>query len=345
MRLIALAAFAGLLATSAHANNYVYTQVQITGSPYACAVGINDSNNVIGEYFGEGNAPFGGYLFYPQSSTQILFNPPPNTGILDSCGYVAGISDIGGHNIGVATYADDVHHSFAPFTFNPKTGKTKKLPKLLRITVPTAINKSGAITGTTDKNNTFAGHGFVISGGTAQQFDAPGATGTVPTDIADDGTIVGYYSGSGGTHGFIRTPAGTFRSVDVPGSSDTEILSINKDGELAGKYYDSTVEHYVGFVKSGAHVETYQYPGAGNTEIMRALANGLRIGNYEDSSSVNHGFSFVPNIYTTLSAPGGAAMWVRAVNSAGNFAGNVGGALAGTAYVAICPPHAGTCSN
>jgi hypothetical protein len=345
MRLIALAAFAGLLATAAHANNYVYTQVQITGSQFACAVGINESNNVIGEYYGQGSAPFGGYLYYPNGGTQILFNAPGTTGILDSCAYVFGISDISTRNLAVATYADSVHHRFGPFTFNPGTGRTRKLPYLLRITVPTAVNKAGVVTGTTDKNYTLAGHGFVISGGVAQQFDPAGSTRTVPTDIADDGTIAGFYSVGGTTHGFVRAPDGTFTSVDVPGSSDTEVLSINNNGTLTGKYYDGTVEHYVGFVKSGTHIATYQYPGAGNTEILRAVSSGLRIGNYEDVSSVIHAFSFLSNTYTTLVPPGGAAMSVRDVNSLGNFVGNVGGSSDGTAYVAICPPNAGTCTN
>lgn len=334
-----------LAAGAAHANNYVYTQVQITGSPFACAVGINESNNVIGEYYGEGNAPFGGYLYYPNGGTQLLFNAPGNTSILDSCTYVFGISDISTHNLAVATYADGVHHRFGPFTFNPGRGKTTKLPTLFRISVPTAVNKSGVVVGTGDRNFPLQGRGFMVSGGVAQHIDAPGATSTIPTDIADDGTIVGYYSGSGGTHGFVRAPGGTFTSVDVPGSADTEILAINKDGELAGKYYDSTLEHYVGFVKSRRHIATYRYPGGGNTEILGALSSGLRIGNYEDSSSVVHGFSFLSGSYTTLIPPGGSPMVVRDVNSSGNFVGNVGGSSGGTAYVAICPPNAGTCSN
>jgi hypothetical protein len=339
-------AFGNLLAMgAAHANNYVYTQVQITGSQFACAVGINDSNNVIGEYYGQGNAPFGGYLYYPKGGTQTLFNAPGTTSIVDSCAYVLGISDISTRNLAVATYGDSVHHRLEPFTFNPGTGKTKKLPFLFRVSVPTAVNKSGVVTGTGDKDFPLAGHGFVISGGVAQQFDPPNSTRTVPTDIADDGTIVGYYNVGGAVHGFVRAPNGSFTTVDVPGSTDTEILSINYNGKLAGKYYDGTVEHYVGFVKSGTHIAKYQYPGAGNTEILRALPTGLRIGNYEDSSSVFHGFSFLPNVYTTLTPPSVAAMSIRDVNSLGNFVGNVGDATSGTAYVAICPPNAGTCSN
>ena len=335
----AIAMCFGTLAASspAVASNYAYTQIQIGGNQFACAVGINLSNNVIGEYYGEGSAPFGLYEYYPSTGTQLLFNPPKNTGVLDPCAYVLGIAAISDNDLAVGTDASDVHHSFAPFTWNPDTGKTEQAPTLYRISVPIAVNVNGDIVGTGDKNTPFAGHGILVSGGHATQFDPPGSTRTVPTDIAHDGAIAGFYQSSG-THGFVRMVAGAYKVIDVPGSTDTEIFSINNAGQVAGEYYDSTVEHYRGFTaKTKSTIVTYRYPGAGNTEILRILKSGLVIGNYEDSSSVYHGFTYLGGTYTTLIPPSGAAMQVRAVNNLGNFVGNTGDANGGFAYVAICP--------
>jgi hypothetical protein len=348
MNLRLTAAVAALFATgiaaapSASANNYVYTQIQIGANPFACATGINNANHVVGEYYGSGSAPFGGYVYVPGGSV-TTFGAPGTTDLLDPCAYVSGIMDISNHNLVVAILANSVTHKFVPFTFNPGTGAKKKLPTLARITVPTAINTTGEVVGTSDKNFPFEGHGIVISAGVATLFDPPGSARTVPTDIADDGTVVGFYVGGGATHGFVRSPTGAFTDVDVPGSTDTEINSINTVGDVAGKYYDSTAGHYLGFTKSGSNILTYQFPGAGDTEIVRTLPSGLRIGNYTDASDVVHGFSFLPNVYSTLDPAPGVAIRIRAVNDKGNFVGNVNQPLNGSAYLAICPPHLGVC--
>jgi hypothetical protein len=342
-------AFAGgaiLAACPASAGHYAYTQIQIGTNQYACATGINDSNHVVGEYYGAGDAPYGGYVYY-SSGSFFEFDPPRNTGLLSPCSYIYSISNINNKNLTVNTYAVSSAHPFAPFTWSPATGKTKKLPAVSRLTMPTSINTAGVVVGSASKIGPFyQGHGFVVSGGVATEFDPPGSTGTLPLDIADNGTIVGFFSNSTGTHGFILPTSGTYTVVDVPGSTDTEILSIDTAGEVAGRFYSTTAEHYMGFTMSGANIVTYQYPGAGDTEILRALPSGLLIGNYTDSNSVEHGFSYLPDAYSTLDPAPGVAIRIQSVNDKGNFVGNGGGQpTGGFAYLAVCPPGTGVCLN
>jgi uncharacterized membrane protein len=50
-------------------------------------------------------------------------------------------------------------------------------------------------------------HGFVLSGGAFIPLDVPGAAGTVPFAINDQGTVVGGYTDANlSVHGFVRTP-------------------------------------------------------------------------------------------------------------------------------------------
>lgn len=335
---------AALSNAPAHSGTYNYTEIQIGFNQYSCASGLNDKNYVVGEYYGAGSAPFGPFLYYPNSS-YFEFATPAGSSELFACNYIYPISSVNNKNLTVSTYAISSAHPFAAFTWSPVSLKTKKLPFAARLTIPTAINDSGTVVGTASKVAPFiAGHGFAIAGGAVTLFDPPGSTNTVPLDIAADGTIVGWFQDTAGTHGFILPSTGTYTVVDVPGSTETVIRSINTNGEVAGKYYDTTVGHYRGFTRSGTNILTYQFPGAGDTEILRTLPSGLRIGNYTDSSSVVHGFSYLPVAYTTLDAPGGVAIRIQSVNNNGNFVGNGAGDGTGAhGFVAVCPPHSGVC--
>jgi hypothetical protein len=55
------------------------------------------------------------------------------------------------------------------------------------------------------------------TGGRFITIDPPGSTSTMPSGIADEGTISGYYTdGRGVQHGFLRTPFGAFATFDPP---------------------------------------------------------------------------------------------------------------------------------
>ncbi len=104
------------------------------------------------------------------------------------------------------------------------------------VTQAYGINPGGDIVGTyqgaTDKNaTTWPGkqsHGFVLSKGEFTKLDYPGGDGkvtdcTIPTSIAPDGDIAGYYSYEGEAftsgHGFILTKQGEWTAIPnlVPG--------------------------------------------------------------------------------------------------------------------------------
>ena len=73
------------------------------------------------------------------------------------------------------------------------------------------------------------------------QLDVPGATLTAARGINDAGQIVGVFTNSTGTHGFLDT-GGSFTQIDVPGAilEGTRANGINGAGQIVGFFQNST---------------------------------------------------------------------------------------------------------
>jgi hypothetical protein len=101
------------------------------------------------------------------------------------------------------------------------------------VTRPTSINAQGAITGTSNAQNS---PGFLRApDGSFTTFDAPGATFTFPESINRVGTIAGSYTDANFVaHGFLRSPDGTITTFDPPGYTDTGSSGINSAGTIIG---------------------------------------------------------------------------------------------------------------
>jgi hypothetical protein len=92
-------------------------------------------------------------------------------------------------------------------------------------------------------------HGFVVSDGVFQSYDArPGiSTLTAIWDVNPDRAFVGVYVDSTGRHGFLQLPDGSPAvRVDPPGSTATTAFGINPAGVIVGQYLGGGSVH--GFV-------------------------------------------------------------------------------------------------
>lgn len=71
--------------------------------------------------------------------------------------------------------------------------------------------------------------------GQFESINVPGAIGTRAFGINPQGEIVGSYTASGVTHGFLLRD-GVFTTIDYPGSTFTEAWGINARGDIIGRY-------------------------------------------------------------------------------------------------------------
>jgi probable HAF family extracellular repeat protein len=61
------------------------------------------------------------------------------------------------------------------------------------------------------------------------------ASSTSLGGINNEGQLVGSYTASGVTHGFLDSN-GVFTAIDVPGSADTTPIGINDGGDIVGSF-------------------------------------------------------------------------------------------------------------
>ncbi len=136
---------------------------------------------------------------------------------------------------------------------------------------------------------------------TVTQIDVPGATSTSASRINAGGDIVGSFSDSSGTHGFLLSD-GAFTTIDFPGATSTFTGGINRQGEIVGSYIDSS-SHSHGYLLSNGAFTPIDVPGSDLTFAADINSRGDIVGTYGANSGI-HGFllsalNFDPNpIYT-----------------------------------------------
>jgi probable HAF family extracellular repeat protein len=127
--------------------------------------------------------------------------------------------------------------------------------------------------------------------------------GTIPLDINDEGTVVGYFTDASVVpHGFIRTRDGHLTTFDAPGAGlgpnldeGTVPYSINDFGVIAGQFQDSQFIYH-GFIRypDGAFT-TFEVEGAAalagaGTQALSINNWGGTAGYYTDANFATHGF-------------------------------------------------------
>lgn len=207
-------------------------------------------------------------------------------------------------------------------------------------TQPMAINDLGEITGTwydTECNS----HGFLRkAGGEIVTFDAPKVgypssipyPGTAPSDINNQGDIVGYYTdANGGYHGFVRSERGKFTIIDDPSSTSsppaTVAQAINDWGEVVGYWLDSSSNPH-GFVRRvDGSMTTVDPRGDLLSQCYHINDLGEVAGDWTDAATqTSHGMLLYPDgKLVTFDAPNGANDTFgglgQALNLWGSFAG------------------------
>jgi uncharacterized membrane protein len=117
---------------------------------------------------------------------------------------------------------------------------------------------------------------------TFEALEYPGSSSTVASDIADDGTVVGWFVNSTGMHGFVYR-AGSFTPVRYPGAVRTQIAGIGADGSIVGAYRREGEPGlaFHGFLRTpaGEFVEI-RHPDHKYSMAQRIIEDGTVVGCY-----------------------------------------------------------------
>ena len=170
---------------------------------------------------------------------------------------------------------------------------------------------------------------FVYDGSTTTNFTYQGALSSGATGINDNGQIVGWYMGNGGTHGFVYNYGGdlSFESFDYPGGqcSDTELLAINGQGQILGTFrlqsYPGCATHTFMWNRSsdGSFVNI-DAPGSTSTWATGINANG-QVAGFSNYVNMNE-FVWSKGTFTLLPLGEGAcSQWPAGINNYGRVVG------------------------
>jgi hypothetical protein len=268
---------------------YQFTTIDIPGSPWVDAYGINDQGLVSGA-FADAAWHYHGFLWQTGKVTTI-----------DAPGWVNTVLCVNNNQGVVAGSYDNSMVSHACL-YNVPARTWAALPDIPGKPVNWAngINNRGVAVGAalegTASGSVSNGVAWIWDGSAYSLFTVPGASGawgTLAFGINDQGQISGYYQDSQGVyHGFLKQGA-EITNFDVPGADGgTGPGTINNVGDVAGPYMTSGNFH--GFILRGGEFATLDVPGAQNTYLHANNNRGDLAGRFWNSSGGVHGFLAMP---------------------------------------------------
>jgi len=153
--------------------------------------------------------------------------------------------------------------------------------------------------------------------------DVPGSENTVARGLNSSGQIVGTFTQTGRTLGFLYD-AGTFSPIEFPGASITNPSGINDAGQIAGFYdLDDGANHH-GFLYAYGSFSTIDAPGATGTQPLGLNDLGEIVGTFTDARG-EHGFLYQNGTFTTIDVPGATATSANGINNASELVGTYTG--------------------
>ncbi|HEV2381515.1 MAG TPA: hypothetical protein VG206_17180 [Terriglobia bacterium] len=334
------------------------TRLNPKGATSAVAIGLNKTNQVVGNYTIKGGT-VKGFEFASNKYTTIVFPGSKNftraNGINDT-GEIAGdffgtdnwyhgFTDAAGTftqydlpgglgNFSTSIFAVNNNGDTAGAAGGGTLGSANEGWVNIAGTVTTfygsgtdntyafSINSTDEFVGQyIDSSNLSHGYSGTISGGKAviTEIVFPGAVQTACEGINDSGEITGYYIDSAGIgHGFTDI-GGVFATSDLP-----FIASVNAGGSYVGDYFDPTGMQY-GYVASPQSFKptTVKVSKAISTSTFGVNNSGVLVGQYTDSTNTTHGLILSGTTVTNVDDASGVAgsTLVNGINTAGTAVG------------------------
>lgn len=285
-------AFAGLTGvamaeagTAESVTTYTYQTLDVPGSSATIFWGINDFDELGGQFAVNGGVPHA--MVYRRGQFE-----PLDPAVLGTYFSAAGGPNDQGWTYGAYADASGTQHGFV---MRGHHFENVDFPGHVGSNVD-GYNEFGTILGVYwDADGAF--HGIIRRGKHWDTpFDVEGAAETYPLGINDLNESVGYWDTNPkapAPHGFYRDANGRITTIDVPGADNTVVFAINDVGQKAG-YYWSAHGHDHSFVETNGHFQTLDMPGAVST-LATAINNfGVVAGYYTDANHQLHGFIATP---------------------------------------------------
>jgi hypothetical protein len=255
----------------------ILANIDYPGSQSTYAIGVNDANDVVGEFDINTTGPAFIRFHNGHFSAPIV---DPNDG--EQATELTGINNF---QIACGDYQDGFTQSFGFVlsgvgTFTPFNiaGATS--------TYMGGINDAGNLCG-----GSFPTEAWVSIDGVVSTFTVPNSLSSGALGINNLNQCVGFYVAHGGSnHGFMRDADGTLvYPIDARNATSTALFGINDRGDMVGSITDRTGDHGV-FFPSRNRNATFDYPGALVTRFNGINSQGVIVGSYYGPDGLYHSF-------------------------------------------------------
>jgi len=161
---------------------------------------------------------------------------------------------------------------------------------------------------------------LALAQGTYTEIEVPGASFTYPLGINDYGDIVGWYSGNGGSFGFLLSE-GDYTTIQYPGSTTTVPYGINDFGQIVG--YTDLGSGFLYDVETREFTEV-SYPGAAQTFPTSINNAGVIAGGFSNGAGIS-GFQLLGSKHRQIAPEGATTAYVWGISASGEMVGTAGG--------------------
>ncbi len=260
---------------------YTFVKLQVPGSVYTDATGVNNSGRVVGTYYGADGLRHG-YVFDGATYTTVDFPGALHTflfGIDPFNRTVGSYSLASGSGPWHSMIADG--GTFTSFDFPNKESDAR------------AINGAGRIVGIYNSGAGTADTGYMKVGNIFTNVSVPAAQHTYAFGINDAGKVSGSHVGADGLlHGFLKTGS-TFGIINFPTATQTFIGGINNADAMVG-WSQRGVNAPSGFLMTGLRLRAFDVdlPGAAGGQPQALNDGGQVAGNY-NSADCPQGCAFL----------------------------------------------------
>jgi hypothetical protein len=251
----------------------------------------------IGGYFGSGAAghPNTGYILRPPYGhakyQKIMFPGSAQTQVtgLNNTGVQVGFWSSGGRGARVTGWYLE-NGTFRSVAFPARDNASPPVNELL------GVNDHDVAVGFyADAKGLDHAYSYDIATKRFAAITVPGASSAVAAAINNAGAVAGFFTGQGGTGGFVLAPGGQLSVLRFPGASATRATGINDAGEVVG-YYRLGQAGTHGFTWTSAHgFAIVDGPGGAVSTVISGVNDaGDLVGYYTDRAGHTDGLLATP---------------------------------------------------